>query len=153
MRFVAVSVPATVLTASLLLFTARSAYAIDEKIPEPGSLTALAAKAQNAAARDQCFLYAELVHQMTELAGRQMNSGSDAQETLTAVHDYAQKIHMGMANDTKKLKNAQILMEHTAFRLKEILHSASLEDRPVLESTLKQLDQVQNELMMQVFKH
>jgi hypothetical protein len=153
MRFVSVSVPATVLTASFLLFTANSAHAIDEKIPEPGSLAALAVKAQNAAARDQCFLYAELVHQMTEQAGRQMTAGSDAQDTLKAVHDYAQKIHMGMANDTKRLKNAQILMEHTAFRLNEILHSASLEDRPVLESTLKQLDQVQNELMMQVFKH
>jgi hypothetical protein len=121
--------------------------------PEPGALAALAAKAQNAAARDQCFLYAELVHQMTELAGRQMVAGNDAKATLVAVHDYAQKIHMGMADDSKKMKNAQILMEHTAFRLNEILHSASLEDRPVLESTLKQLDQVQNELMMQVFKH
>ena len=60
---------------------------------------------------------------------------------------------MSVANDTKRLKNAQILMEHTAFRLNEILHSSTIEDRPVLESTLKQLDQVQNELMMQVFKH
>ena len=153
MRIVAVSVPVSVLTVSLLLFTPSNAFAVDEKVPDPGSLTALATKAQNAAARDQCFLYAELVHQMTELAGRQMTAGSDAQQTLSAVHDYAQKIHVGMANDTKRLKNAQILMEHTAFRLNEILHSASMEDRPVLESTLKQLDQVQNELMMQVFKH
>jgi hypothetical protein len=140
------------LVASVLLLTVNTAQAIDERVPDPGTLAALAAKAQNAAARDQCFLYAELVHQMTELAGRQMNAGNDARETLIAVHEYAQKIHMGMADDTKKLKNAQILMEHTAFRLNEILHSASIEDRPVLESTLKQLDQVQNELMMQVFK-
>jgi hypothetical protein len=60
---------------------------------------------------------------------------------------------MGMADDMRKLKNAEILMRHTAFRLSEILHNASLEDRPTLQSTLKQLDQVQSELMMQVFKH
>jgi hypothetical protein len=60
---------------------------------------------------------------------------------------------MGVAEDTRKLKNAEILMRHTAFRLEEILHAASLDDRPTLESTLKQLDQVQSELMMQVFKH
>jgi hypothetical protein len=148
-----VPVPTTFLLVPVLLFSIASAHAIDERIPDPGTLAALQARAQSAAARDQCFLYAELVHKMTELAGRQMSAGNDAKETLIAVHDYAQKIHMGMADDTKRLKNAQILMEHTAFRLNEILHSASVEDRPVLESTLKQLDQVQTELMMQVFKH
>ncbi len=154
-RSIPSSIPVSVLMLGFALSAgANRAYAIDERVPDPVALAALQAKAQSAAAREQCFLYAELVHQMTELAGRQMNAGSDdARVTLVAVHDYAQKIHMGMADDTKKLKNAQILMEHTAFRLKEILHSASLEDRPVLESTLKQLDQVQTELMMQVFKH
>jgi hypothetical protein len=138
--------------ALLLLATASHASAINETVPDTNSMLALAAKAERAEAKDQCFLYAELVHQMTELAGRQMNAGDDAQATLKAVHEYAQKIHMNVANDNKRLKNAQILMEHTAFRLQEIMHSAALDDRPVLESTLKQLDQVQTELMMQVFK-
>ena len=44
-------------------------------------------------------------------------------------------------------------MRHTAFQLKELMIDASQDDRPTLESTLKQLDQVQNEMMMQVFKH
>ncbi len=89
---------------------------------------------------------------MTELAGKQMNAGQDASTTLRSVRDYAQKIHVGMMHDAKKLKNAQLLMEHTAFRLNEILHSAGVDDRPVLESTLKQLNDVQTELMMQVFQ-
>ena len=138
---------------SLLLFaSATSAFAVDEKIPDTTTVSALVAKAERAAAKDQCFLYAELVHQMTELAGRQMNAGDHAHATLKAVHEYADKIHMGVANDTKKLRNAQILVEHTAFRLKEIMHGAGIDERPVLEATLKQLDQVQTELMMQVFK-
>lgn len=145
-----------ILAASILsvltLASAGKSYAIDEKVPDPLTMGALAAKADHAAARDQCFLYAELVHQMTELAGRQMTAGDDAKATLKSVHEYADKIHMGVANDTKRMKNAQILVEHTAFRLKEILHSAELEDRPAVEATLKQLDQVQTELMMQVFK-
>ena len=147
MKFVA-----TPVLALLLLASASPSYAIDEKVPDSMSMSALAAKAEAAAAKDQCFLYAELVHQMTELAGRQMTAGDDAESTLKAVHEYAQKIHMGVASDNKRLKNAQILMEHTAFRLNEIMHSAALDDRPVLQATLKQLDQVQTELMMQVFK-
>jgi hypothetical protein len=120
---------------------------------DPVAITALAAKANLASPKEQCFLYAELVHQMTELAGRQLKDGEDASATLRSIRDYTQKIHLGVANDTKRLKNAQILMEHTAFRLNEYLHSAALDDRPVLESTLKNLNQVQNELMLQVFRH
>jgi hypothetical protein len=142
----------------LLLFIAflisPVSYAADNKPPlDPVALSALAAKASLASPKDQCFLYAELVHQMTELAGRQLNDGQDPAATLRAVRDYTEKIHLNQAKDSKRLKNAQILMEHTAYRLNEYLHSAALDDRPVLESTLKNLNQVQNELMMQVFRH
>jgi hypothetical protein len=139
---------------SLCLVPVSFASGADNKPPlDPVALSALASKASLASPKDQCFLYAELVHQMTELAGRQLNDGQDPAATLRAVRDYTQKIHLGEVKDSKRLKNAQILMEHTAFRLNEYLHSAGLDDRPVLESTLKNLNQVQNELMMQVFRH
>ncbi len=143
----------------LLLFTALllpplcHASGMDKKPIDPVALSALATKASMASPKDQCFLYAELVHQMTEFAGHQLSQGEDPSATLRAVREYTQKIHLGEVNDNKKLKNAQILMEHTAFRLNEILHSAALDDRPLLESTLKTLNQVQNELMIQVFRH
>jgi hypothetical protein len=136
-----------------LLFPTLSRASNMDKPLDPVALSALAAKASLAPPKDQCFLYAELVHQMTELAGRQLSQGEDPSATLRAVRDYTQKIHLGAAKDNKRLKNAQILMEHTAFRLSEYLHSAALDDRPILESTLKNLNQVQNELMMQVFRH
>jgi hypothetical protein len=139
---------------ALLLAPVCHASGADNKPPlDPGALSALATKASLASPRDQCFLYAELVHQMTLVAGRQLSEGQDPSATLRAVSDYTQKIHLGEAKDNKRLKNAQILMEHTAFRLNEFLHSAALDDRPILESTLKNLNQVQNELMMQVFRH
>jgi hypothetical protein len=137
---------------ALLLPPQSRASNPDHKTLDPVALSALAAKASLASPKDQCYLYAELVHQMTELAGRQLSQGEDASATLRAVGEYTQKIHLGAAKDNKRLKNAQILMEHTAFRLNEYLHSAALDDRPILESTLKNLNQVQNELMMQVFR-
>ena len=140
------------LVIALLPFPLAHASNADKQL-DPVALSALAAKASIAPPKEQCYLYAELVHQMTELAGRQMSDGEDPSATLRAVRDYTEKIHMGEANDHKKLKNAQILMEHTAYRLNEILHSAALDDRPILETTLKSLNQVQNELMMQVFRH
>jgi hypothetical protein len=59
---------------------------------------------------------------------------------------------MGVADDSKKLRDAELLMRRTSFRLKGIPSGASYEDRAALEMTLKQLNQVQVQLMMQVFK-
>ncbi len=59
---------------------------------------------------------------------------------------------MDVAEDGKKMKNAEQLMQHTSYRLNDILNAASYDDRQVLQATLKQLEQVQTELMMQVFK-
>ncbi|MGF7179811.1 hypothetical protein [Tunturiibacter psychrotolerans] len=43
-------------------------------------------------------------------------------------------------------------MRRASFRLKGILSAAAYEDRSALEVTLKQLNEVQSELLMQVFK-
>jgi hypothetical protein len=143
-----------VLFVAFLFVSICHASNADKKPPlDPVALSALVAKANLAPPKEQCYLYAELVHQMTELAGRQVSQGEDPTATLRAVREYTLKIHMGEDHDNKKVKNAQILMEHTAFRLNELLHSSALDDRPMLEATLKALNQVQNELMMQVFRH
>ena len=120
----------------------------------PTALAVLQGKADQAQPRDRCFLYAELVSRLTDLAGWQFNSGDSVQasETLKLVQRYAEKIHMGVAGNSKKIKDAEVLMQRTSFRLKDILGDASYEDRKALQATLKQLDQVQAQLMMQVFK-
>jgi hypothetical protein len=126
----------------------------DDKAPDPQAISALQVKANAAQPREQCFLYAELVHKMIELAGSQMASGDQehASTTLRDVQQYTQKIHLAVSEDNKRLKNAEILLRHAAFRLKGILHGTPLNDRPVVENTLAQLNQVQAEAMMQVFR-
>lgn len=130
------------------------AAGFDDKIIDQQSIDALQAKIQQAQPREQCFLYAELVHQMTELSRRQYASGDGdkAAGLLKQVQGLAHKIHLSMSDDNKRLKNAQILLRHTAFRLTEMLHSSSLEDQPLVAQTLAQVNQAQNEAMMQVFR-
>jgi GTP1/Obg family GTP-binding protein len=151
MRFVATTLAISALTFSL---SCARAFAIDERMMDQQAMAALIIKADQALPKEQCFLYAELVHQMTELAGQQFSAGDvdHASETLKQVQKYAEKIHMGVAEDGKKMKNAEQLMRHTSFRLNGILNAASYDDRQALQATLKQLEQVQTELMMQVFK-
>jgi hypothetical protein len=148
MRFVATAIVISALSLSCAIAPASG---LDES---PTALAALQAKADQAQPRDRCFLYAKLVSQMTDLAGHQLSSGDSgrASETLKVVQQYAEKIHMGVVDDSKKLREAELLMQRTTFRLQDILREASYEDRQALEATLKQLNQVQTQLMTQVFK-
>lgn len=148
MRFVATAVALSALSFACPFVPA---FGLDD-LPDP--LAALEAKADQAQPRDQCFLYAELVSQMTDLASHQFDAGDSgrASETLRMIQHYAEKIQNGVAVDSKKLKNAELLMQRTSYRLKDILGNASYEDRQALEATLKELDQVQSQLMLQVFK-
>jgi hypothetical protein len=148
MRFV---VPVVVISTLSLTCAYAPASSI---VNSPTALAELQTKADQAQPRDKCFLYAELVSQMTDLAGQQFNSGDSGQasETLKRVQRYVEKIHTGVADDSRKLRDAELLMQRTSFRLKGMLNKASYEDRPALELTLKQLNQIHTELMMQVFK-
>jgi hypothetical protein len=139
----------------LSICTPVHASNIDENLPDAQALALLELRAQQAGPRDQCFLYTELVHTMTEIAGKQMMDGDfdQAAATLKKVNHYAQLIHISMADNAKRLKNAEMLLHHTTYRLGEYLHKASSEDQATLNATLKQLDKVHDELLAEVLKH
>src|ERR1700693_422234 len=98
MRFVATTIVVSALAFSL---SCARAFAIDDRVVDEQAMAALMAKADQAQPREQCFLYAELVHDMTELAGKQFSSGDEdhASATLHLVQKYAEKIHIGAAPD------------------------------------------------------
>jgi hypothetical protein len=147
-----------VLLAVLVLVTVSAlparASGFDDKPFDQDSINALQAKILQAQPREQCFLYAELVHQMTEFSLQQYaaGDGDKAAGLLKQVQTLAHKIHLSMSDDNKRLKNAQILLRHTAFRLNEMLHASSLEDQPLVAETLHQVNQAQDEAMLQVFR-
>ncbi len=149
---------ALLLPLSLSLTLCTPVYAsspVDNNLPDAQALSRLELQAQQAKPREQCFLYTELVHTMTEIAGKQMLDGDtdQASATLKKIEHYAQLIHLGLARDTKRLKNAELLMHHTTRRLGEYMHRASSDDQATMQATLKQLNIVQDELLTQVFNH
>ncbi|MGA3373094.1 MAG: hypothetical protein ABSC48_15155 [Terracidiphilus sp.] len=143
----------------VLVFVAVStvplcASGFDDKIPDQQSIDALEIKARQAPSHEQCFLYAKLVHQMTELSVRQYAAGDveKAAELLRQVQELTHKIHLSMADDNKRLKYTEILLRHTAFRLTGMLRSSNIEDQSLVAQTLAQVNQVQSEAMLQVFR-
>ena len=152
LRFTSVLLPLPLL---LSLCAPACASSNMDNLPDAQALAQLELRAQQAGPRDQCFLYTELVNTMTEIAGRQMLNGDidQASVTLKKVNHYAQLIHLDMASNSKRLKNAEMLLHHTTYRLGEYLHKASNEDQDTLKTTLKQLDKVHEELLAEVMKH
>jgi hypothetical protein len=130
------------------------AASLDNEPMDATTIAALEARANVAQPREQCFLYAELVHQMTEVSLREYAAGNVDHATglLKRIQSFTQKIHLSLANNDKRLKNAELLLSHTAFRLNEMLHSSSYEDRPLVQETLVQVSHAQSEAMMQVFQ-
>jgi hypothetical protein len=143
----------------ILVFLTVSAVPVcasgfDDRIPDQQSIDALAVKARQAPPREQFFLYAELIHQMTELSVRQYAAGDvkKAADLLWQVQELTHRIHQAVGNDNKRLKYAEILLRHTAFRLTGMLHASNFEDQALVAETLAQVNQVQSEAMMQVFR-
>jgi hypothetical protein len=130
------------------------AFGSNNKMPDQQSIDALAAKANHAPLRDQCFLYAELVHQMTEFSARQYAAGDveKSAQLLRQIQELTRKIHLSVARDEKRMRNAEILLSRTAFRLTGLLHSSSFEDQSLVAQTLADVNQVQTETMLQVFR-
>jgi hypothetical protein len=147
-------VPLAVLALFAVTTASVRASGVDDRIFDQQSIDALEVKASLAQPREQCFIYAEIVHEMTELSLRQYAAGDEgkAADLLKQIQKLAHKIHLSMSDDNKRLKNAEILLRHTAFRLTEMLHSSSFEDRDLVQDTLSQVNQAQNEAMMGVFR-
>ena len=147
--------------ATLGLFTAlyvavpALAAPIDENIPDAQTLAQMELRASQASPREQCFLYTELAHTMTEKAGKEIRDGEieHAAATLKLVNRYAHLIHVSLVKDTRRLKEAEMLMNHTSNRLAQFLHLVSGDDKTTVQATLAQLDQVHDELLTQVFYH
>jgi hypothetical protein len=151
-RFVMRSWPVYLLLLSELSIPACAASS-HAKIPEEQLLAALEQHAVQASSKAQGYLYTQLVHEMIEYSAHEYAAGNSEKATrvLTRTQEFTHKIRSLVAGNSKKLKDTQILLRRTAFRMTELLHTSSYEDRSLIQQTLAQLNQAQDDVMMQVF--
>jgi hypothetical protein len=136
-----------VLTPNLAL--ALNPATSDQKISD------LESRAEKSQPQEQCYLFAELVSQMSEVVDQEIAAGESekAAASLVKMESYAARIHGGLSPHNKKLKETEILIRHTAQRVDGMFHQASLEQQDVLHRTLIKLNALQAELMLSVFQH
>ena len=147
----------TTLVAISLSFadTCARAASHDELNLDPANISQLEQRAEHAEAREQAFLYTQLVHVYITLAGKQLAEGEtdEAHASLKQVQHFAQLIHTALVKNAKKLKDSEMLLQAAAFRLGQCMRMVSSDDKPDLEATLHQLDGVNEEMLAQVFSH
>jgi len=149
-----ITVASTVVLFLLALPSARALSSHDDLTTDAG-LAQFELRAEHAEAREQAFLFTELVQVYILQAGKQIAAGEmdEANATLKRVQHCAEKIHGGLAKNTKKLKDAEMMLHMATYHLGQYMHTLSTDDKPTVESTLKQLDKVHEELLAQVFAH
>ena len=140
---------------SLFFLVLPARAAANDSIPTPEALAQLELRAAQAKPREQSFLYTELVHGLTQQAAAQLaaDDTDHATATLRQIDQDAQLIQRSLARNSNRLKDAQKLLHDTTFRLCQLLHLVSGDDRATVQDTLRQLNQLNDELLNQVFTH
>ena len=144
---------------SLLSFTGYPRQAHAASPPESNldstTLIGMELKAASAEPRERCFLYTELLHEWTELAGRNMADGDSTAATTAMQHADANagKLKEAIGRDSKRLKNAELLLEHSVHRLSDMLRASTLDQHDAMEAVLHHVSSVHDDLLAAVFTH
>jgi hypothetical protein len=119
------------------------------------SLAELENRAEHAQPNEQAFLFTQLVNDYVDMAGKQVAAGEmdEATASLQHIQSYADRIHSGLCKNSKRVKNAEMLMHMATYKLTQLMHAISTEDSALVQATLKRLDKLHDELLQQVFAH
>jgi hypothetical protein len=133
--------------------TSARASSLDESPLDAAALLQMEQRADAASPRDQCYMFAEVLHGLTELAGRQIAAGDDqdASTTLTHIDSVAVKMQKVSAANAKRLKNAEMLLEHITRRLTDMAHVASSDQRSTMQATLQCVDHLHTQVLTALF--
>ena len=141
--------------ANLFTVSPARASSVSESGVSAITLTGLETRAAEADPRERCYLYTELLHGWTELAGQAITAGDeDAARTAVQHADAdADKLKGTLAKDSKRLKNAEQILEHTVHRFSDMMRVTSMEQRDAMQAVLRHMSSVHDELLAAVFAH
>lgn len=111
-------------------------------------------RAKTANPREQVALYADLADNLSVLASQQIAKGEldEAQATLHRIEACSASLETGLLQQNSKgLKQTELLLHTTNRRLRDLMRSASYDVKPLVQSALKRLDKAQTALLGTIF--
>ena len=139
----------------LLFLVVPACAAPKDSTPTPEALAQLQQRAAQAKPSEQCFLYTELVHGLTQQAAAQIAADDTERATATIrqIDKVTPLIQHNLTHNSNRLKDAELLLQDTTYRLGQMLHLLNGDDRASVQNTLAQLNHLNDELLTQVFNH
>lgn len=125
----------------------------DEATFDLFALSQMERRAQLADQREQCYMYAEVLHGLTELVGRQIAASQfdEAATTIRQIDVVVTKLQTAEAHNARRLKDVEHLLEHTTRRFKDVVRTVAADDSAVMQKTLHRLDALHAEVLAKVF--
>ncbi len=128
-----------------------SAFAVAKSADEP--LEALKARAENAKPQDQAHLFATIARREVNEADRLYTEGdiTNATKAVDDVVHYAARAAEAAQKSGRHLKDTEILLRATARRLDDVGRTLNFEDRPYVETAVRQVEKLRQQLLDHMF--
>lgn len=114
----------------------------------------LKAKAEHKGEADRGRIYADIAHDLVELANTQFTNGESekGQASIRDAVSYAEKAAASAEEKGHKIKNAEITLRETARRIEEVRKTLDIDDQPPLKQAVERLEALRKELLQRMFK-
>jgi hypothetical protein len=142
----------------LAALTAASCLAQDapqqmQTAPMIAHIEMLKSKAEGKGEADRGRLYADIAHELVELANAQFTNGEPdkGQASIKSAVGYAEKAANSAEEKGHKIKNAEITLRETARRIEEVRKTLDIDNQPPLKDAVDRLEQLRKQLLQRMF--
>ncbi len=122
---------------------------------DPGlaHIAELKIKAEQKGEADRARIYADIAHELVEVANTQFTNGDPdkGQASIQDAVSYAEKAATSAEVKGHKIKNAEITLRETARRIEEVRKTLDVDNQPPLKAAVERLEQLRKQLLQRMF--
>lgn len=123
--------------------------------PDPAiaHIEELKSKAEHKGDADRGRIYADIAHELVELANNQFINGESekGQASIKDAVNYAEKSANSADMKGHKIKNAEIMLRETARRIEEVRRTLDVDDQPPLKEAVNRIEELRKKLLQRMF--
>jgi hypothetical protein len=125
------------------------------KQPDPAitHIEELKSKAERKGDADRGRIYADIAHELVELANNQFTNGEPdkGQASIKDAVSFAEKATASASEKGHKIKDAEITLRETARRIEEVRRTLAVDDQPPLKEAVERLETLRKQLLQKMF--
>lgn len=136
------------------IFSLILALAMPLLAEQKDRLDELKSKAEHKSEADRGPAYADVVEELVRRAEQHFKAGNSAegQDEVKQAVEFAENAAASTNIKGKHIKKTEIKLRHSQYDLDQMRHGAVLQDQQVLESAVKRIQELRDELLRRMFR-